>query len=122
MKKTLTLAAVAVGLILSSAGAMAEDAGKTDAKRDHGKRHEERFAKTDTNGDGFITKDEMTAAQKEKMDKMFAELDTNKDSKLSKDEMKAGKEKMRAKMKARWEEKKAKGDLPAEKPAVKPAE
>ncbi len=121
MKKTLTMAAVALGLILTSAAAMAEDTAKPAVKdpQQHGDKHRpDRFAEADKNNDGFITKEEMTAAQKAKMDKMFADLDTDKDSKLSKAEMEAGKKQMREKMKAHWNEKKAKGEVP---PAKGPA-
>lgn len=123
MKKILTTAAIAAGLIMASASAMAEDAPKTDAKppMHHGERHDDHFAKADKNGDGFLTKEEMQAAQQKRLDEMFAKLDTNKDGKLSKEEMAAGKKEMREKMKAHWEERKAKGNT-AGKEAPKPVE
>lgn len=123
MKKILTTAAIAAGLIVASASAMAEDAPKTDAKppMHHGEGHGEHFAKADKNKDGFLTKEEMQEAQQERLNEMFAKLDTNKDGKLSKEEMAAGKKQMREKMKAHWEERKAKHDG-AGKEAPKPAE
>ncbi|HRJ11941.1 MAG TPA: EF-hand domain-containing protein [Alphaproteobacteria bacterium] len=122
MKKTLSLAAVALGLVLVSANAMAEDATKPAAgapdKMHHGEKHKDkkydRFAKADKNGDGFLTQDEMLAAQKAKTEKMFTKLDSNKDGKLSKAEMEAGKKDMREKMKSRMEERKSdKAEAPA---------
>lgn len=60
-----------------------------------------KMAKIDTNGDGFVSKDEMLAAHAERVNKHFAKMDTNNDGKLSKEEMKAGKKDMRKKMKER---------------------
>jgi hypothetical protein len=64
--------------------------------------------KADTNGDGFLTKDEMIAAHRKRLDEMFAKTDANKDGKLSREEMKAGRERMKAERKAKREEWKAK--------------
>ena len=110
MKKTL-LSAIAVGL-LAAAPAMAEDGPKgpkapmTDEQR--AAKHAERFAKTDANSDGALSKDEFVASHVERAGKMFDRIDANKDGKVTQDEMKAGHEKMREKMKERWE--KRKGD------------
>lgn len=62
------------------------------------------FADADTNKDGFLTKDEMAAAQAKKLDEMFAKVDTNKDGKLSKEELQKGHEEMRKKMRERFKE------------------
>lgn len=59
------------------------------------------FQNADTNKDGFLTKEEMLAAQQQHIDKMFTSLDTNKDGKLSQDEVQAGRNKMRERMKER---------------------
>jgi hypothetical protein len=69
------------------------------------------FEEADTNHDGFLTKDEMRAAQDKKLDEMFARLDTNKDGKLSKEELQKGHEEMRNKMRERLQAKQ--GDAPA---------
>ncbi len=77
---------------------------KGDRKAEFEKRAAEMFAKTDTNKDGFLSKDEMLAGQRERLDEMFATADTNKDGKLSPEEMKKGREAMHAKMKAKMEQ------------------
>lgn len=71
---------LAILLILSGASiAMAA----TDSA--HCNRHNDHFKASDTNGDGFIDKDEANAAHQ----KHFDEIDTNHDGKLSADEIKA---------------------------------
>src|SRR5690348_3238130 len=52
------------------------------------------FERTDTDGDGFITKVEFDAGR----DGMFAHLDANKDGIVTQDEMKAARDAWRAKM------------------------
>ncbi len=68
------------------------------------KRGREMFEKTDTNKDGFISKDEMIASHKARIDDMFEKMDTNKDGKLSQDELKAGREAMRNKFREKYKE------------------
>jgi len=62
------------------------------------------MARADANKDGFLTKDELMAGAKDRIDKMFAEADTDKDGKLSKDELEKGREAMREKMRQRFEQ------------------
>jgi hypothetical protein len=110
MKNLLILAALVAGLMIA-APAMAEE-NKRPARIEEGLKHNEKqekradrrakyFAKTDKNGDGFLTKDELMAAHQARTEKMFAKLDTNKDGKLTQAEMAAGKKQMREKMKTR---------------------
>lgn len=73
-----------------------------DKKEDHTPRHERFYKETDKNNDGFITKDEMRAAQETRMNKMFEKMDKDKDGKLSKDELKQGREQMHKKMRKRF--------------------
>ena len=86
--RTLTLSALAIAL--AAAPAMAEHHEK-------GGHHGKRFERADKNSDGFLTREEMDAAHKEKLDNMFGKLDTDKDGKLSKTELEAGRKEMRAK-------------------------
>lgn len=67
-------------------------------------RGREMFEKTDTNKDGFISKEEMIASHKARIDDMFEKMDTNKDGKLSQDELKAGREAMRNKFREKYKE------------------
>lgn len=69
------------------------------------KRGAEMFAKADTNKDGFLSKEEMLNAHKERIDEMFEKVDTNKDGKLSPEEMKKGREIMREKFKEKMKDK-----------------
>lgn len=62
-----------------------------------------KFAKIDTNSDGFITKSEMMTAHEKRVEKHFAKLDADGDGKISKEEMRKGKKAMRKKMKDRME-------------------
>lgn len=140
--KNLALTAIALAtLSLSATTVFAEDAptpppaadvkpdGKppVDAKKaaEFEKRGKEMFEKTDTNKDGFLSREEMAASQKERMDEMFEKTDTNKDGKLSPEELKAGREAMREKFKAKYKGDKHGGPeegKPSDKPAEKPAE
>lgn len=88
------LAAVAAGTALA-----ADEKNATPAGMPHTMMHEKMFKDTDTDGDGFITKEEWQA----KGDKMFSEIDANHDGKISKDEMKAHHDMKRAE----WEKHKA---------------
>lgn len=72
------------------------------------------FKDADTDKDGFITKDEMTAKQTARLNELFATVETDHDGKLSAAELEKGRELMRAKMKARFEaERKAAEEAPA---------
>jgi Ca2+-binding EF-hand superfamily protein len=76
------VAVVALGLL--SSGAYAKDKAPK-------KTPEEIFKALDTDGDGFLSKDEFMAQvkkpeQKERFEKRFAKLDTNGDGKLSLEE------------------------------------
>jgi Ca2+-binding EF-hand superfamily protein len=89
--KTTVLAAVTLGILGTAF------AGGVYAKsKHHGFGHHMNFEKVDTNSDGFVTKEEITALHNAR----FNETDTNKDGGLSKDEMKAAMEKRFAKHKA----------------------
>lgn len=67
-----------------------------------------RFKKDDTNGDGFLTKDEMLAAHQKRIDGVFERLDADKDGKLSPDEMKKGRDDMREKMRGNMKDRRDK--------------
>jgi hypothetical protein len=118
--KSLTLTAVALAAISMSLPAFAEDTpqpppageeggpppehgdgGPRGGGEGHGK---EMFDKTDTNHDGFLSKDEMEASQKARLDEMFTLTDTNKDGKLSPEELKKGRELMREKFKEKMKD------------------
>ena len=91
---------------LVAAPAFAKDGGPEGGRGGH---HGEgpgggMFKQADTNSDGFLTREEMDAAHKKRLDTMFQDLDTDKDGKLSQDEMKAGREKMRDKMRERMKD------------------
>ena len=77
-----------ITLIVSSAFA-AETTAPTDIKT----KHANYFKKKDTNGDGYISKEEWLARSSE----AFAKIDTNHDGKISADESKANYEKRAAK-------------------------
>ena len=63
-----------------------------------------RFFATDTNNDGFVSKEERTthreAKRKEQSDRRFAKLDSNSDGLLSRDEISAGGDKQEARKNA----------------------
>jgi len=136
--KNVALTAIAVAaLSLSAAPVFAEDAPQPapagdvghdgsppmDAKKggDFEKRGKEMFEKTDTNKDGFLSREEMAASQKERMDEMFDKTDSDKDGKLSPQELKAGREAMREKFRAKFKGDHKEGSEEG-KPADKPAE
>lgn len=78
-----------------------EGQGPEGGPRNHRGDH---FAKADANKDGYLTKDEMLAMHKARLDKMFTEADTNHDGKLSKDEMETARGKFRERMKEHMED------------------
>lgn len=98
---------MATALVFAGSAAFAEDSGKPPGF----KPPQERFKEADTNGDGFLTKEEMQASQQKRLDEMFERTDLNKDGKLSKEEM----EKAREDMQKRWKEKKQ-GAKPDDQP------
>jgi len=57
------------------------EAGKGgDRAAEFEKRGKEMFDKTDTDKDGFISREEMAASQKARMDEMFDKTDANKEA------------------------------------------
>lgn len=104
---SIIFASTTVGLVLQ--GAMHHhmrpgfEGGPRGGFSPHG-QHDQKFdmfAKVDTDKDGFVTKDEMLAGQKARLDDFFANADTNHDGKLSRDEMEKGRELMRARFEAK---------------------
>lgn len=75
------------------------EAGKDFKKMDPKARHEAMFKKTDTDGDGKISKDEFLKSHQERAEKAFGMLDTNKDGTLSKEELQEGRKHWHKKMK-----------------------
>lgn len=53
------------------------------------------FQKTDKNGDGLLSKDEMMKAHRDRIDKIFMNFDKNGDNKLSKKELRAFRQEMK---------------------------
>lgn len=90
MKTFIALTALALTFTVGTALADNHGEGK-GGKGDKGAK----FAKADTNNDGFLTKNEMLQAHTKRIDAKFAKLDTNGDGKLSKDELKKGHKKMK---------------------------
>jgi hypothetical protein len=81
------------------------DAGKGGPRAgEFEKRGREMFEKTDTDKDGFLSKAEMEASQKDRMEEMFDKTDTDKDGKLSPEELKKGREAMREKFRSKYKE------------------
>ena len=92
MKKLITILAA---LAVSVSFATAADAAKKEAKKAGGGNAEERFKKLDTNGDGFISLDELKASGPGAKDPSKAEAilkakDKDGDGKLSPEEFAAG--------------------------------
>ncbi len=87
MKRIITTIAV---LAVSVAFVATAQAGKKPAGEKKNADPEEQFKKLDTNGDGFVSKEEFAAhgkgKNKDKADAQFAKLDRDGDGKLSKDE------------------------------------
>ena len=100
----LTLMALAATFSVANAAAFAEG---FEGKGPGGPGHHgpPKFEAVDTNKDGYLTRDEMEAHHKQKLNKMFEKTDTDKDSKLSKEELKKGREEMREKMRKHFKEK-----------------
>lgn len=111
--KKLTLTTLSLIATLAAGSALAEEHGTPPKDGHHKGMHEHMFKKTDSNGDGAISKEEWTA----KGDQMFKEIDANADGKLAHEEMKAHHEKKREAWKERREERKEK--LDEKKGAVK---
>lgn len=116
LASSLTLPALAQEAAAPSAPAPEQVQGDHGPDHKMGKKWKnsaERFKQDDTNSDGFLTKDEMLAAHKKRIDEIYERLDANKDGKLSPEEMKKGRDDMRAKMKDKMKErheKMGKGD------------
>ena len=141
MTHKIALTAVALAaLTFMSAAVHAEDApqpppqagepagGPAGGPRADGfeKRGREMFDKTDTNHDGFISKEEMLASHRARIEEMFDKTDTNHDGKLSPEELKAGREAMRDKFREKYKEGKAREQAAVpgsdKAPEKKPAE
>ncbi len=109
MKKLLMFAAAAVAL--TAPAAFAEDAAKKGPKPGFAGKAE----KLDTDGDGFISKQEFLSVH----EKRFADMDLNSDGKIGKNELEARREKWKQKRlerKQQQEEMKTQ-EAPAEAPA-----
>lgn len=108
MKKILALGTMA--LLSSASLAMADHhGGDKKSHHDKGQKMMERmFEKSDTDGDGVISKAEFMAEAEAR----FAKMDADSDGNVTKDEAKAHHEAMKAK----WKEKKEK--MKAEKEAA----
>jgi Ca2+-binding EF-hand superfamily protein len=65
--------------------------GKRDGTQMRGQMAEQRFKELDKNGDGFLSKEEVSGSR---MAERFDALDSNKDGKLSLNELKAGMQNM----------------------------
>ncbi len=76
------------------------------------------FDEADANKDGFLTKEEMKAAQDKKLDEMFANVDKDKDGKLSKEELEQGRKEMFNKMRERMKEHKGEREHKGDKKAA----
>lgn len=121
MKRNLALI-LAAAIALGAAPAFAEHGGPhgpgpggPGGPGGHGGPGMHFFEESDTNKDGFLTKEEMREAQEKRLNEMFEKLDTDKDGKLSKEELQKGHAEMRKKMRQHFKEMKAKKD--AEKAA-----
>jgi EF-hand domain pair len=110
MKNSRSLAlilAATIGLSAGIAPAFAEHGGPHHGGPHGGHGGPGRFFdEADANKDGFLTKDEMKAAQDKKLDQMFTNVDKNKDGKLSKEELEQGRKEMFNKMRERMKERK----------------
>ena len=98
-----SLYAVLILSLLASPTVFAETLEQN--KADH------RPSKVDANGDGFLSREEMEAHNRKKLDRVFERTDTDKDGKLSQDELQKGREQWRAKMQHRFEKMKEKQGL-----------
>lgn len=86
MKKALMLGVIAMLPVQALA---ADAAPKAAPKVDKGARAAEYFAKSDTNSDGKISKEEYSSQIITRANKRFDEIDGNKDGFLTKEETKA---------------------------------
>ena len=89
MKRTF---AIILSTALLSTPALAVEATTKKTPAEVEKRAEERFKKSDINGDGTLSKEEFLA----RSEKRFAEIDTDHDGKISPKEMKANRQVKRA--------------------------
>jgi hypothetical protein len=122
MNRNFALLMAATLALGSAAPAFAQDAAPSAPPATHGPAvggPSHFFEDADTNKDGFLTKEEMRAAQDKKLDEMFAHLDTNHDGKLSKEELRQGHEEMRNKMRAKLQDKKAQSGAATTAPVTK---
>lgn len=94
--KTYTLLLLAAGILTSTASAKPEDGKGEKGDRPNPAEH---FAEQDTNGDGYLSLEEVQASQRSRMAEHFETLDTDGDGLLSKEELKEGRKMMRDKMK-----------------------
>ena len=69
----------------------------TSDKNNFGKMRK-RFERIDTNDDGLLSKDEMIAAHRNRIDKIFLKFDKDGDSKLSKKELRSVRKEMQKKI------------------------
>jgi Ca2+-binding EF-hand superfamily protein len=111
MRKTTALALLAA-LTLGSTAALAGD-----GKGSHDGHHGPKFEEIDTNKDGAITREEMEAHHRKKLDAMFEKADGDKDGKLSQEELRKGREEWRAKMKERFDKMKERREAKEDKKA-----
>lgn len=85
--KTLLLSAIAAGLLPVLAHAK-PDNGQRQGPPSQAERGE-RFAKTDSNGDGHLSREELQNAGAKKLIQHFDKIDANGDGQLAKEELKA---------------------------------
>jgi len=115
MKKTV-LYTLSTLVLLSATTAFAADPKIPPAGNEHPALGKGAFEHTDSNKDGFISKEEWLA----RGDALFAEIDANKDGKITPEEMKAHRDTKRAE----WEKRRAEHadklpQAPASTPTVK---
>ena len=94
----LTALMVLGGFALTAAPALADE---------HADKRAQKFQEADTDGDGFLSKDEMRTKQEERLNKMFSEADNDNDGKLSREELRNHRKTMHAEMKQRMQERRA---------------
>ena len=68
------------------------------------RRGKEMFEKTDSDKDGFLSKEEMEASHRARMEEMFNKTDMDKDGKLSPEELQKGRESMRDRFRQKYRE------------------
>lgn len=94
MKTILSSCLVALGLVAGTA--MASDAPRSDAPRDE--------MRSDTDGDGRVSRAEASAAATERTNDWFDKLDLDKDGYVTQDEMRQARETRRAGMREKMDE------------------